>query len=287
MKRLKQKLNSDHGVSLVLALMVFITCAMVGVAVLTAVSASAGRYSYTDKEQQDYLAVSSAARMIEEGLQKSSYHVKCSLVKTEVVDIAGQGAGNAAVSYSFYWGDAPSVVDQTKYRGMWTGVAELEKLFGEDCWNLFLANGIPAEWRNYKVSKTSDDWLPIAAAGEVKSHNVTITLSDHDDVPTVRSVMSLQTSSGNLGSLAGEFWIGADKASAVQPISLSVHSVWPTYEAVSTTHRDEVHDTADGITTTTTTTTIDWTLTWTLANYTRGINTSTESGIPEGEGESE
>ncbi len=64
MKKLKQKLNSKRGVSIVMALLLALICLFAGAAALTAASANIGRYTYLRKEQQEYLSISSAARLL-------------------------------------------------------------------------------------------------------------------------------------------------------------------------------------------------------------------------------
>ena len=69
MNRIKAKLASQSGASAVLALLFFLTCMMVGSVVLTATSANVGRLAATRQTQQDYFAVSSAARLFQEELE--------------------------------------------------------------------------------------------------------------------------------------------------------------------------------------------------------------------------
>lgn len=63
-QKIKQKLNSKRGASLVLALFLLLVCSFSGAAALTAASANAGRFEKRVKYQQQYLSVSSAANLI-------------------------------------------------------------------------------------------------------------------------------------------------------------------------------------------------------------------------------
>lgn len=66
---LNQKWNSQKGASLLIALLFFLLCLTVGTVVLTAAGASAGRLAGLRQEEQNYLTVSSAARMLRDKLE--------------------------------------------------------------------------------------------------------------------------------------------------------------------------------------------------------------------------
>lgn len=65
---LRQKLHSDSGASLIIALIFFLLALIVGGVMLTSASANAGRLSHLEEEQQAYLTTSSAARLLREVL---------------------------------------------------------------------------------------------------------------------------------------------------------------------------------------------------------------------------
>ncbi len=68
MKKLSAKLNNRRGASILMALLLFLICALAGAAALTAAGSNIGRYSYLEEDQQQYLAVSSAAKLFREQL---------------------------------------------------------------------------------------------------------------------------------------------------------------------------------------------------------------------------
>lgn len=76
----RKKLNSKRGVTLLLALLLFLVCALVGSVVLAAAYTSAGRYARSKDAQQSYLTVMSAARLVEQCVADMSY--EASYVKT-------------------------------------------------------------------------------------------------------------------------------------------------------------------------------------------------------------
>lgn len=68
MNNIITKLQSKRGVSIMLALLLFLICILAGTAALTAARANIGRHKYMRESQQQYLAVSSAAKLIREQL---------------------------------------------------------------------------------------------------------------------------------------------------------------------------------------------------------------------------
>lgn len=64
MTRIRAKLNSKRGVSIVLALLLLLVCAFAGTAAITAASSNIVRYEESREYQQEYLAVSSAAKLL-------------------------------------------------------------------------------------------------------------------------------------------------------------------------------------------------------------------------------
>lgn len=68
MERVREKLHSRTGASLLIALLFFLVAMTVGAVVLTAASANAGRIQKNRQEQQNYLAVASAAELVKEDI---------------------------------------------------------------------------------------------------------------------------------------------------------------------------------------------------------------------------
>ena len=91
MKRMKQKLNSQTGASITFALLLFLVCAVVGAAVLTAGSAAAGRISKTAEMDQRYYSVNSAAGLLIEKIEEET---------VTVVKTVKTGSGSDYTSYT-------------------------------------------------------------------------------------------------------------------------------------------------------------------------------------------
>ncbi|MDO4271208.1 MAG: hypothetical protein Q4C72_09850 [Eubacteriales bacterium] len=76
MKQVSQKLNSQSGASLVIALIFFLVCLTVGGIVLTAASVNVGRITRIEGEQQAYFAVRSAAELLRDELEGTAFSAK-------------------------------------------------------------------------------------------------------------------------------------------------------------------------------------------------------------------
>lgn len=73
MKIVRKKLASKCGASIVLALVFFLICTVVGGIVLTSAVSNAGRLSHAESEQQAYLTSSSAAQLVRDELQNQEF----------------------------------------------------------------------------------------------------------------------------------------------------------------------------------------------------------------------
>jgi len=69
MHTIGKKIKSKSGVTIIAALVFFVIAAILGSVVITAASASAGRLTHLHNEQQAYLTVSSAARLVRDEIK--------------------------------------------------------------------------------------------------------------------------------------------------------------------------------------------------------------------------
>ena len=72
-KGLRRKLHSQSGASILLALLLFLVCAMVAASILAAAVSNAGKARSNWVEQQKYLTLSSAIRLVADEIQKAEY----------------------------------------------------------------------------------------------------------------------------------------------------------------------------------------------------------------------
>jgi len=70
---IRNKLRQKNGASIFMGLMFLLVCLMVGTVVLTASGAASGKLSQLKQDEQDYLTVSSAARLLKERIGALTY----------------------------------------------------------------------------------------------------------------------------------------------------------------------------------------------------------------------
>lgn len=102
MKRIGEKLKSQRGASILLALLFFLLCAMVGASVLMAAASNAGRSRSSREEQQKYLTLSSALQLVCDELTAAEYTAKYTY-KRETINVpeTTDEAGNKKAGYSY------------------------------------------------------------------------------------------------------------------------------------------------------------------------------------------
>ena len=76
MGKVLRKLQSNNGATLMLALLFFIVCAVTGSMILVSATASSGRLEGMSKQDQNYYAVSSAARFFEKTLCSEDTYIQ-------------------------------------------------------------------------------------------------------------------------------------------------------------------------------------------------------------------
>lgn len=74
MKGLRKKLKDQSGASILLALLFFLLCCMVGASVLMAAVSNAGKIRSNRESQQEYLLLSSALRLVCDELTSAEYY---------------------------------------------------------------------------------------------------------------------------------------------------------------------------------------------------------------------
>lgn len=94
---LRRKLHSRTGASLLIALLFFLVALTVGAVALTAAATNAGRVARNRREQQDYLAVASAALLVKEDLRGTTFTM--GYQKTTVTSTDEEGNSRSDVYY--------------------------------------------------------------------------------------------------------------------------------------------------------------------------------------------
>ena len=161
---LARKLKSDRGASIIVALLVLLVCVTAGAAALTAAGANAGRYTHMRRDQQRYLAVSSAVKVVRSELAGHSFSATATLKETvdpETLEHAYelQPGGERAYSGAFAdwlladlgdcfeandipagWGGGTSTFSGVTYTGLGIDTDGDEPLFDQVQWSLTLAD---------------------------------------------------------------------------------------------------------------------------------------------------
>lgn len=83
-ERLRKKLRSESGASILLALLMFLICALVGATVLAAAASNAGKARSSRTEQQKFLNLSSAIQLVADEIQRAEYTGKYQVYKWDV-----------------------------------------------------------------------------------------------------------------------------------------------------------------------------------------------------------
>lgn len=132
-----RKLNNKSGAALVLALMFFLLCACVGVMVVTAASANAGKAAKMREEEQAYLAVKAAANSFAELMRESTVTVGYTEEKIENHTPGGIAPDGTPIPShdSTQWGALKS-----SFASDFAPNSPMEALFGDDIRNLYLHN---------------------------------------------------------------------------------------------------------------------------------------------------
>ncbi len=164
-----RKLKSNRGASVIIALLVLLICVTAGAAALTAAGANAGRYTHMRRDQQRYLAVSSAAKLVRAELAGQSFSATAKLDETvnaetllhEYKFITPGDGGYVAPTYSGAfadwllddlnacfqaqeipagWGGGTSVFTGVTYDGLGIDTDDDEPLLDQVKWSLTLAD---------------------------------------------------------------------------------------------------------------------------------------------------
>lgn len=173
MKKIREKLRSENGASILLALLFFLLCAMVGASVLMAAASNAGKSRSNREEQQKYLTLSSALQLVCDELTAAEYTAKYDYAYTPPVTETNDDGTVTIVT--------PAIHTYTRKKGQFDcGLAQVLPFLEELDW-LFE--------QTFKVEETSEDTYvynadsdaTIKAPGE--KHKITLTVTEQADKP--------------------------------------------------------------------------------------------------------
>ncbi len=100
MRRVREKLKSNSGATILFAILVFMLCILAGTGALTAAAANSGRYTHLKADQQQYLSVSSAAKLLKKELSGTTFTAKARVTETVTT-----GPGGTTTTRKVDWAD--------------------------------------------------------------------------------------------------------------------------------------------------------------------------------------
>lgn len=220
-KAVGKKLHSQTGASLLIALLYLLAVMTAGAVVLTA-AANAGRLARNRREQQDYLAVSSAALLVKEDFRGTAF--TAGYQKTTVTSMDEEGNMRRDTHYG-------------KTSSALSGESELLRDGPEhDLVQLYFST-VPAE-------------TGLQGAAPAMSYPLTFTAAD---LPEVSGAMTVDTSGGARYTIAVELYIEEDGTHTNATLLLFT----PTVSSTQSTEREYGADTETIKTTFTTAVTWD------------------------------
>ncbi len=221
-KAVGKKLRSRTGASLLIALLYFLAAMTVGAVVLTA-AANAGRVARNRREQQNYLAVSSAALLVKEDFRGAAFTAGYQKTTVTSADEEGNMRRDA------YYGKTFSAL---------SGMSELLRDGPKNDLVQLYFSTVPAE---------------TGLQGAAPAMNYSLTFTAAADLPEVSGVMTVDTSSGARYTIAVELYIEEDGTHSNATILLFT----PTVSNTQSTEREYGADTETIKTTFTTAVTWD------------------------------
>ncbi len=169
MNRLKQKLKSESGASILLALLFFLICALVASAVLMAAVSNAGKIKSNQEMHQKYLAVSSALELVCDDLLSAEYCGQYTVTVTETQKTDSEGKPvEGAFEYTYNYNQATGEYNCELGKML---LEELDAIFAEQM--KLDVEGFPKEDNktnivnpiNYPGTENTTHTLTINAAG--------------------------------------------------------------------------------------------------------------------------
>ena len=244
MKRVREKLKSTRGASVLFALLVFILCMFAGVAALVAASSNIGRFAHAEADQQQYLSVGSAVELLKDELGTAKLEFSRELIKTRQwshTTITDPATGEITAIDT----------DETTYALEETVLPAdssslLAKLVEEACRDVFEAKYVPADW----YTKTDND-IPALPGSLTKTFTVT---AANDNLVDVHAALEMNPASCMITVTlwAGEEDTGAYKATVLLPVKVTQSNT--TLPPVTTGNANN----GETVTATTVTATLEW-----------------------------
>lgn len=139
MKAVRQKLKSQQGASILLALLFFLICILVAVSLLMAAVSNAGKIRSNREEHQKHLAVSSALELVCDDFLTVTYTVKYEFAKES------PEGGRIQNNYMGFFGDCSSAEVYIK-KALEEDLNAVAKQQMQEDWDRFAADDLAADY---------------------------------------------------------------------------------------------------------------------------------------------
>lgn len=188
MKKIREKLRSQSGASILLALLFFLLCAMVGASVLMAAASNAGKSRSSREEQQKYLTLSSALQLVCDELESASYTAKYTYTYIEAeTDSEGKITRKARCTYEQtegkYEGGLSSANDPSK--NVLPLRDELDWLFAQDFMGRISTDSVIYTYNERPYTKEPGT-----------AHKLTLTVQGQTDKPGLTTPVTVTVTVG-------------------------------------------------------------------------------------------
>ncbi len=233
---LGRKLKSNRGVSILMGLLLLLVCAVAGAAALTAAGSNAGRYTHLREDQQRYLAVASAVRLVRDELCAGEYNASATLRERYTYRYVSTGEDSG------YWqehGPTYTLTDlaESRFDGPFQPWLE-DHLEG-----LFRAREVPGEWWGLDGKSAPAD------PGALKYEGLEFQVDAAEPILSqVKWTLELREDY----SLFARFWLEADGARYYET-TLTIPA-----QAEAKQSMDSASSSAESTTTTTQSLTVTW-----------------------------
>ncbi len=143
MSVLVKKLKSNRGASILFALLLLIVCVVAGSAALTSAASNLGRYTHLRQDQQRYLAVSSAVRLVREELCGGTYTASAQLSETYTRHSSTNAEGQVS-----WWTEGPDYALTDLVTGADRYDGSFQPWLESQLDDVFKAKEVPENWRD-------------------------------------------------------------------------------------------------------------------------------------------
>lgn len=132
MNKLNRKLRSQSGASILLALLFLLTCMMVAASILMAAVSNAGKIRSNYDEQQRYLALSSALRLVAGEIEEATYRGDYTVQRWEVPVLDDDGKPTEEVTKYYRVKQAEGDFTCGELKNRLNFRSELDGVFGRE-----------------------------------------------------------------------------------------------------------------------------------------------------------